>query len=77
MKLKRKLYSDGIISGRELKFNTYDPLGDRRIIKFINKEKNSELEEEDEDINEDEDEDSENEEDKETLKEEEDYESES
>lgn len=76
MKLKRKLYSDGIISGRELKFNTYDPLGDRRIIKFINKEEeNPELEEEDEDI--DEDEDSENEEDKETLKEEEDYESES
>lgn len=75
MKLKRKLYSDGIISGRELKFNTYDPLGDRRIIKFINKEEeNPELEEEDEDI--DEDEDSENEEDKETLKEEEDYESE-
>ena len=76
MKLKRKLYSDGIISGRELKFNTYDPLGDRRIIKFINKEEeeNPELEEEDEDI---EDEDSENEEDKETLKEEEDYESES
>ena len=75
MKLKRKLYSDGIISGRELKFNTYDPLGDRRIIKFINKEEeNSELEEEDEDID---DEDSENEEDKETLKEEEDYESES
>jgi len=34
MKLKRKLYSDGIISGRELKFNTYDPLGDRSIIKF-------------------------------------------
>lgn len=76
MKLKRKLYSDGIISGRELKFNTYDPLGDRRIIKFINKEEeNPELEEEDEDI--DDDEDSENEEDKETLKEEEDYESES
>jgi len=75
MKLKRKLYSDGIISGRELKFNTYDPLGDRRIIKFINKEEeNPELEEEDEDID---DEDSENEEDKETLKEEEDYESES
>lgn len=74
MKLKRKLYSDGIISGRELKFNTYDPLGDRRIIKFINKEEeNPELEEEDEDID---DEDSENEEDKETLKEEEDYESE-
>lgn len=75
MKLKRKLYSDGIISGRELKFNTYDPLGDRRIIKFINKEENPELKEEDE--IEDEDEDSENEEDKETLKEEEDYESES
>lgn len=76
MKLKRKLYSDGIISGRELKFNTYDPLGDRRIIKFINKEEeNPELEEEDENM--DEDEDSENEEDKETLKEEEDYESES
>lgn len=75
MKLKRKLYSDGIISGRELKFNTYDPLGDRRIIKFINKEEgNPELEEEDEGID---DEDSENEEDKETLKEEEDYESES
>lgn len=75
MKLKRKLYSDGIISGRELKFNTYDPLGDRRIIKFINKEEeNPELEEEDEDI--DDEEDSENEEDKETLKEEEDYESE-
>lgn len=75
MKLKRKLYSGGIISGRELKFNTYDPLGDRRIIKFINKEEeNPELEEEDEDI--DDDEDSENEEDKETLKEE-DYESES
>jgi len=75
MKLKRKLYSDGIISGRELKFNTYDPLGDRRIIKFINKEEeNPELEEEDEDID---DEDSENEEDKETLKEEEGYESES
>jgi hypothetical protein len=75
MKLKRKLYSNGIISGRELKFNTYDPLGDRRIIKFINKEEeNPELEEEDEDID---DEDSENEEDKETLKEEEDYESES
>lgn len=75
MKLKRKLYSDGIISGRELKFNTYDPLGDRRIIKFINKEEeNPELEEEDEDID---DEDSENEEDKETLKEEEDYESKS
>ena len=77
MKLKRKLYSNGIISGRELKFNTYDPLGDRRIIKFINKEEeNPELEEEeDEDIEDDED--SENEEDKETLKEEEDYESES
>lgn len=76
MKLKRKLYSDGIISGRELKFNTYDPLGDRRIIKFINKEEeNPELEEEDEDVEDDED--SENEEDKETLKEEEDYESES
>lgn len=75
MKLKRKLYSDGIISGRELKFNTYDPLGDRRIIKFINKEE-PELEEEDEDI-EDDDEDSENEEDKETLKEEGNYESES
>jgi hypothetical protein len=75
MKLKRKLYSNGIISGRELKFDTYDPLGDRRIIKFINKEEeNPELEEEDEDID---DEDSENEEDKETLKEEEDYESES
>lgn len=34
MKLKRKLYSNSIISGRELKFNTYDPLGDRSIIKF-------------------------------------------
>lgn len=34
MKLKRKLYSESIISGRELKFNTYDPLGDRSIIKF-------------------------------------------
>lgn len=68
MKLKRKLYSDGITSGRELKFNTYDPLGDRRIIKFINKEE-PELEDDDED--------SENEEDKETLKEEGDYESKS
>lgn len=44
MKLKRKLYSDGIISGRELKFNTYDPLGDRSIIKFKSN-KNSEPEE--------------------------------
>jgi len=44
MKLKRKLYSEGIILGRELKFNTYDPLGDRSIIKFKSN-KNSEPEE--------------------------------
>lgn len=44
MKLKRKLYSNSIISGRELKFNTYDPLGDRSIIKFKSN-RNSEPEE--------------------------------
>ena len=75
MKLKRKLYNEGIISGRELKFNTYDPLGDRRIIKFLNKEEEENPELEEEDIEDDED--SEDETDKETLKEEEDYESES